>query len=150
MAQKKSLTQKKLEGTARADRISGDVGDCLTLEPQSFITEKQRPFFDAIVEHLNANNATQKIDTFVVSQCAYYLWVFHESATRINKSGELVQTFENGTQQVHPNITNLQKANEKLEKLFDRLGMDPKSRSQLDIFQKKSNTKKDALSDLLK
>lgn len=146
---KKTESQKKLSGTTEKSRVPGQVGGVGGIQPANYLEGYMMPFFYSILEHLKDNDAIQKIDSHVVSQAAFWLWMFHDSVERVKESGP-VQVYPTGAMATHPNVSNLTNASKQLEKWFSELGMTPKAREALTTFQRKPDTDSDPLADLIK
>ena len=147
---KKTAQQKELSGTVEKSRIPGPVGGGGGgIQPATYLDANMLPFFDAILEHLKGNDATQKIDGQAVSLAALWLWMLHDSVERVKESGP-VQVYPTGAMASHPNVQNMTNASKQLEKWFSELGMTPKAREALTTFQRKPDQDTDPLADLIK
>ena len=131
---KKNRQDKELSNTFRPDKEPGKIGGMVELEPAPWVDSRQRPYFDEIARHLNENEVAAKIDGYVVSLTALWLWVFDDTARQLRESGP-IQVYPTGATAVHPNATLLKTASNILGGLFKSLGMSPDARERLSSFQ---------------
>lgn len=150
MPAKKTIKQKEAAKTQRKVRKPGKVGasDSVAI-PEAYLTEDHLPYFNAIVKHLQDNDAIQAIDSYVISQCAYWLWIYRKAAEDITEFGTIQKFPRTGAIQISPYVTNLSNAQSNLEKCFKLLGMTPEAREKLASFQVEAKQDDDPIAKLL-
>lgn len=131
--------------------IPGTIGSKdADIQPADFIGPDQLPYFNEIVRHVKDNEALLQIDSYAISMCAQYLYIFTKSAVEIQKSG-FIQVYEKtGAMAKHPYLQALTEASKELKVWFTELGMTPKSREALASFQVKQHGADDIFEQLLK
>lgn len=148
---KKSITEKLLSGTLEKSRLSGIVGKPdADMRPQPFIKSEQMPYFNAIAAHVRENEALQGIDSYAISMCAQWLYIFCDAAEQMRETG-IIQTYEKtGAMAKHPTVQVMSEASAQLKVWFAELGMTPKSREALTSFQARPDLDNDPFAELLK
>jgi P27 family predicted phage terminase small subunit len=148
---RKAIAEKALAGTLERRMIPGTIGSADTeIQPADFIGEEQLPYFNEIVRHVKENEALLTIDSYAISMCAQYLYIFTKSAMEIRRSG-FIQVYEKtGAMAKHPYLQALTEASKELKVWFTELGMTPKSREALASFQVKHHGEDDIFEKLLK
>ena len=110
---RKSEELKKIQGTTREDRVMVPIaGQAKPPDPQPFLPKAAHKYYDAIMDHLITTKQVRKIDSLTVSVASQYFYMFEKASKSVNKHGMsgAFQVFENGTRQVSPEFTMLNKS----------------------------------------
>lgn len=147
----KTVKEKLQKGTLREHRLPGKVGgERGELVADAYVArnEEMLQYFELIVEHLREHDALKAVDSMIVSQAAFYLWLFKKSVKGIQENGPVVLN-SMGTYSVSPDVRNAKDATDRLLKLFQELGMSPRAREKVVAFQMKDIEEDDVLAKLL-
>ena len=117
-----------------------------TPEPQGYLNDEAREMYYEICKFLDGFDAIEEVDSYGLSQVAYWLWMFHNAAEKVRDNGG-IQITSNGYSQVTAEITIMDKASARFEKLSSKYGLSQKDRELMKQF-KVSKDEKDAI-DLL-
>lgn len=115
-------------------------------EPQSYLNETAKEYYYLICSHLDSADALESIDSFGLSQMAFFLELFHQAAENVNDHGP-VQIFASGAQNITGWFSVLKECEERFIKLSVKFGMSPKDRELMKQFKvrKKETDKLDEL-----
>jgi len=115
-------------------------------EPQTYLTEEGKLIYYKICDLLDNHSALAEVDSFGLSMAAHWLWLFHKAADEV-KENSGIQITSNGYSQVTAEITIMDKASARFEKLSAKYGLSNKDRELMMKF-KVEKTKKDKLDDI--
>ena len=96
-------------------------------KPQDYLNKEANTIYKELCKHLDSVDALEDVDTYSLSQAAFWLWLFHDSAEAVKENGGR-QITSNGYSQVTAEITIMDKASARFEKLSGKLGLSPKDR----------------------
>ena len=105
-------------------------------EPQGYLNADGVVIYNRICELLMSYNALEEIDSYGLSQAAHWLWMFHHSANAVRDSGGIQMT-KNGYSQVTAEVTIMDKASARFEKLSAKYGLSNKDRELMLKFKAK-------------
>jgi phage terminase small subunit len=111
-----------------------------TPEPQGYLNDDGKVIYFKLCELLEKYDAIETIDSFGLSQAAHWLWLFHDSAEAVGENGGK-QITANGYSQVTAEITIMDKASARFEKLSAKYGLSPKDRELMLKFKVKKEEK---------
>ncbi len=117
-----------------------------TPEPQGYLNKEGVAIYNQMCKLLNDYNAIEEIDSFGLSMAAHWLWLFHDNANAVKKNGGR-QITSNGYSQVTAEITIMDKASARFEKLSAKYGLSVKDRELMMKFKAKKD-EGDAITDL--
>jgi len=111
-------------------------------EPQGYLNEDGVIIYTEICRLLMSYNALEEIDSYGLSMAAHWLWLFHTSADAVSENGGR-QITGNGYSQVTAEITIMDKATARFEKLSAKFGLSNKDRELMMKFKVKKEEKDD-------
>lgn len=137
---KKTEKEKELQGTTRPDRnttaLDQQPARPLPLsfpEPPDWISDDAKKVYCELARHVNRVKALWDIDHMAIGQAATWIVFWREN---INSAmNNPVQTFDSGVQQISPQIVAIEKAESRILKYFEILGIGPKSRESIGLFK---------------
>ena len=101
--------------------------------PQGYLNKIAKQYYYLICAHLDTANAIESIDSFGISQMAFYLDLFHQAALHVDKEGP-VQVFPTGATNVTGWFSVLKECDERFIKLSAKFGMSAKDRELMKQF----------------
>lgn len=115
-------------------------------KPQGYLNKTAKIYYELICSHLDTADALEDIDSFGLSQMAFYLDLFHQAADHVNTDGP-VQIFPSGAQNITGWFSVLKECDERFVKLSPKFGLSPKDRELMKQFKvrKKETDKLDEL-----
>lgn len=154
---RKSDKEKRVQGTARPDRVKAVKVVSLSSMPQpaAWLEDDARVYYRQICKHLQEAGALHDIDSIMVSMCANALFQYARLAIILNRpsrkgrAGGVIQVFKTGARQVSPEFTALKEFAKQYQDFSKLLGLDPKSREALLAFTQEPEEERDPLDDLL-
>lgn len=137
----KSNERKETAGTLHNERVTHTLPPpepTLNLpvtfpDPPEYLNETGIRAYKMICTHLNSVNALWPVDINMVNKAAFWTQLWEE--TVLTTIGNTIQTFPNGTQQISPQIQVLDKAETHVRKYYELLGIGPKARESIGVFQ---------------
>jgi len=117
-----------------------------TPKPQEYLNEEGREIYENMCRLLDSVGALEEIDSYGLSMAAHWLWIFHYNANAVKKTGG-IQITSTGYSQCTAEITNMDKASGRFEKLSAKYGLSNKDRELMLKFRG-SKKDKDALDEL--
>ena len=105
-------------------------------EPQSYLNKEARIIYNELGKFLDGYDAIEVVDSYGLSQCAFWLWLYHDAADAVKENGGR-QVTANGYSQVTAEITIMDKASARFEKLSAKYGLSPKDRELMLKFKVK-------------
>ena len=154
---KKSETTKDLAGTSRPDRNRRALIEPETTpelpqhfpEPPDFLSAVGRKSYYLFCTHLKSVDGLWKADYDLIVRAAFWHQLWEE--TVILAIAQPVQTFDGGARQISPEMQILNKAEAHLVKYCELLGIGPKARESIGVFNTSGSEEgQDAYSLLLK
>ena len=115
-------------------------------DPQPYLNPEGVEIYKELCKHIQDVDALESVDGFLLSMLAHFLWLYHYSANKVKENGG-IQITSNGYSQVTAEITIMDKAANRVEKLSAKFGLSPKDREQLLKF-KGHKKEKDDLDDI--
>ena len=166
---RKAQKTKTVQGTARKDRQKAKPKPVrkttrkpklLTLndlpEPAAWLEDEAKKHYLEICRHLKKVDSLFEIDTHIVSMAANALYHYGKMATIINRpprkgrAGGVIQIYSNGTRQIAPEFTAMERFAKQYKEFSSSLGLDPKSRENLLAFTQEVEDEQDPISKLLR
>jgi len=142
--ERKSETQKKIEGTARKDRQIKFNSSKLEQLPKPPLTldRHTKKIFNSILKHLNEKGALMQIDVYTVcSASIWYRVLFHYQKLVLEsindpdpKKDILIQKFKGGASNVSAEFTVLKQAQKQCDDYSIMFGLNAKSRQTIMAF----------------
>lgn len=134
----KSKKRKELAGTKKSGRDNEvlpppEVVPSFPDPPENFTEIGVKAYWD-LVKHVRAVDALWSIDTHIIEHGAYWMQLFRQAQDDVLKQG-MVQTFATGARQISPEVQILNMAEKNVQTYFDLLGIGPKSREGIGVFQ---------------
>jgi phage terminase small subunit len=150
---KKTLKDKKLEGTARADRSGVIPSTDIIPEPSPKLPNEARKYYDAFARHLADNNSLQAIDGMLIERAAkcFHELQLAEDEKAAQGNGGNIAISSKGVPYVSPYFNTVQALEKKFLDFCAQLGVGPKARHLMSgTFEKKQEEeRKDPLADLM-
>lgn len=132
---RKTIAQKKLEGTYRADR---DKENHLTFHPLQNLPEwiggheYANAYYQRIGMLLISNNLLTEADLVSLQRAATWFYIYLDARLSII-SGGYIQRAQSGYNNVSGHLTAFEKAHKYLTEFEAKFGLDPLSREKLSI-----------------
>ena len=117
-----------------------------TPAPQGYLNKEAKVIYAKLAEFLDGFDAVESADSYGLSQAAFWLWLYHDAADAVKENGGR-QITANGYSQVTAEITIMDKASARFEKLSAKYGLSPKDRELMLKFKVKKE-EKDKLDDI--
>ena len=114
--------------------------------PQEYLNKESKQIYNEIAKFLEGYEAIDSPDSFGLSQAAFWLWLYHDNANAVKENGGR-QITANGYSQVTAEITIMDKASARFEKLSAKYGLSPKDRELMLKFKVKKE-EGDALDEI--
>ena len=152
MSRRKSITEKKKQGTARADRaktVKRTTPDHWPA-PDIDLNETEQAAYSGLCRHLEEAGALFDVDRHLMTLAAVNIAQGVIAMGQLREQGP-IQEFENGTRNVSPEYSIFEKCMAAHIRYSRLLGLDPRSRSDLDYFmQEQEEDKVDPIAEALK
>ena len=114
--------------------------------PQGYLNEQGISIYEELCQHISDVDAIESVDSFELSMLAHFLWLFQYASNEVKENGG-IQITSNGYSQVTAEITIMDKAANRVEKLGAKFGLSLKDREQLLKFKGQKKTR-DSLDDI--
>ena len=115
-------------------------------KPQPYLTEEGVVIYNELCQHISDVDALESVDGYELSMLAHFIWLYNYASEKIKDTGG-IQITSNGYSQVTAEITIMDKAANRVEKLGAKFGLSLKDRELLNRFKGKKK-KRDALDDI--
>lgn len=103
-------------------------------DPPVELTDAGRKMYDKVGQYLIKNGLFKSVDVILLFALVIQ-WEDHVFFARESREKGRIQVFPNGTRQMSPEHSGLQKSLEKIYKLSDKLGIGEGARKKLGIFE---------------
>lgn len=87
--------------------------------------------FHTVADFLEENGMLEKVDAISLSMFAKQLCLYIEIANAVHTLDDVVQTFDNNSSNVSGAYTALNKAQDQVQKLSDKFGLNPSARARM-------------------
>lgn len=133
----KSNKSKELSGTLQDSKIkvipTSGIG-----EPVQSLNKSERVIYNRLKNHLEIHKASLEIDNIYLTIAARVIYQVMINSEELCKSGS-VMVYPNGTKQISAEATAFRQSLEAFKDVSKVLGLDPKSRLNMDYFVNSTN-----------
>jgi len=143
----KSNKTKELSGTLQDSKVknfqTSKVGD-----PLLKLSTLEKDVFSSLKKHLEVNRASLEIDSIYLTIASRVINQVLVNSEELSKAGS-VMIYPNGTKQISAEATAFRQSFEAFKEISKVLGLDPKSRQNMDCFVNSENEEEDIFKKFL-
>lgn len=143
----KSNKTKELSGTLQDSKVKNiqtfKVGD-----PLLKLSTLEKDIFSSLKKHLEVNRASLEIDSIYLTIASRVINQVLVNSEELSKAGS-VMIYPNGTKQISAEATAFRQSFEAFKEISKVLGLEPKSRQNMDYFVNSENEEEDIFKQFL-
>jgi phage terminase small subunit len=133
----KSNKSKDLSGTLQDSKVK-NIQTSKVGEPLLKLSTLEKDIFSSLKKHLEVNRASLEIDSIYLTIASRVINQVLVNSEELSKAGS-VMIYPNGTKQISAEATAFRQSFEAFKEVSKVLGLDPKSRQNMDYFVNSEN-----------
>ena len=143
----KSNKSKELSGTIQDSKLK-NIQTSKVGEPLLKLSTSEKDIFNSLKKHLELNKASLDIDSIYLTIASRVIYQVLVNSEALSKAGS-VMVYPNGTKQISAEATAFRQSFEAFKEVSKVLGLDPKSRLNMDYFVNSENEEEDIFKQFL-
>ena len=143
----KSNKSKELSGTIQDSKLK-NIQTSKVGEPLLKLSTSEKDIFNSLKKHLELNKASLDIDSIYLTIASRVIYQVMVNSEALSKAGS-VMVYPNGTKQISAEATAFRQSFEAFKEVSKVLGLDPKSRLNMDYFVNSENEEEDIFKQFL-
>jgi phage terminase small subunit len=133
----KSNKSKELSGTIQDSKVK-NIQTSKVGEPLLKLSTLEKDIYSSLKKHLEVNRASLEIDSIYLTIASRVINQVLVNSEELSKAGS-VMIYPNGTKQISAEATAFRQSFEAFKEISKVLGLDPKSRQNMDYFVNSEN-----------